>query len=305
MLGISVRQLEVFVAVASAGTVSAAAQRLFLTQPAVSMALAELERQLSAQLFDRDRGRLHLSPRGRELLPAAQEVIERIQEMQHQADHPIILTGELRVGASNTVGNYLVGDLLGPFVSRHPEVSLQVSVDNTEAITAGLLDHSLDIGCVEGPVNHHQLEALPWRDDALVVCAAATDPLAHQPALKTRHFKDAKWILREHGSAMRAQAELALSSLPQGKILLELGQVEAIKQAVIAGLGIACLPQAAVSESVSTGRLVVLHTPFLNLHRRLSLVLHKSRYRGVLIEAFVASLIPADPDTVNARSSIP
>src|SRR5690606_19543767 len=106
MLGISLKQLEVFVAVAAAGTVRAAAERLFVTQPAVSMALAELERQLEAKLFDRERGRLRLSPRGKEVLPMAQEVIERIQEMLSQAGaRPLVLTGELHVGASNTVGN--------------------------------------------------------------------------------------------------------------------------------------------------------------------------------------------------------
>lgn len=295
MLGISVKQLEVFVAIASTGTVRAAADRLFVTQPAVSMALAELERQLQVQLFDRERGRLRLSPHGKEVLPMAQEVIERIQEIQHHAGgHPLALTGELRVGASNTVGNYLVGDLLAPFITRHPLVSLQVSVENTHEIATGLLEHRIDVGCVEGPVNHAQLEVFAWRDDNLVVCASPAHPLAQQQGLKPRHFKDARWILREEGSAMRTQAEQAMSSLPSGKIVLELGQVEAIKQAVIAGLGIACLPNAAVLDAVAASRLAVLDTPFLNLHRRLSLVLHKSRYRGALIDAFVQSLM-ADP----------
>ncbi|NGM87517.1 LysR family transcriptional regulator [Parapusillimonas sp. SGNA-6] len=295
MLGISIRQLEVFVAIAATGTVRAAAERLFVTQPAVSMALAELERQLNGQLFDRERGRLHLSPRGKEALPMAQEILERLHELLRQSDDTsAALSGELRVGASNTVGNYLVGDLLGPFVARHPRVSLQVSVENTHAITSGLLEYRLDIGCVEGPVNHPQLDVMPWRDDALVVCAAASHPLALRTTLQARHFKDAKWILRERGSAMRALAEQAMTSLPPGQIVLELGQVEAIKQAVIAGLGIACLPLAAVTDSVAVGRMRVLHTPFLNLGRRLSLVLHKSRYRGALIDAFVQTLLCDD-----------
>src|SRR3546814_7971633 len=135
MIGISIRQLEVFVAIAAAGTVRAAAQRLFVTQPAVSMALSELERQLNAQLFDRERGRLHLSPRGKELLPMAQEIIERLHEMMRQTgEQPLALTGELRVGASNTIGNYLVGDLLGPFVALHPAVSLHRSEEHTSEL---------------------------------------------------------------------------------------------------------------------------------------------------------------------------
>jgi len=291
MIGISVRQIEVFVSIAATGTVRGAAERLSVTQPAVSMALAELERHLGSPLFDRERGRLYLSPRGKELLPMAQEVLERLQEMLRQSHGaPLTLTGNLRIGASNTIGNYLVGDLLRAFIQAHPQVALHVDVANTHAIAAGLLNHTLDVGAIEGPMNHPQLEIMPWRDDTLVVCAAPGHPLAGTPNLRASHFAGAHWILREPGSAMRTQAEQALGALPPGRIVLELGQVEAIKQAVIAGLGLACLPESAVIDPVANGRLVILPTPFLNLQRRLSLVLHKSRYRGALLEAFLQSL---------------
>lgn len=292
MIGISVRQLEVFVSIAASGTVRAAADQLCVTQPAVSMALSELERQLGTPVFDRERGRLHLNPRGKELLPLAQEIIERLHDLARQSQpSPQELTGHLRIGASNTIGNYLVGDLLGPFMRQHPLVALQVSVENTDAIAAGLIDHTLDVGAIEGPVNHPQLDVISWRDDALVVCAAPSHPLCGTNRLKPEHFQGVGWILRERGSAMRVQAEQALGKLPQSSVVLELGQVEAIKQAVMAGIGIACLPESAITDAVQNGRLRALHTPFLNMHRRLSLVLHKSRYRGALIDAFVASLL--------------
>ena len=293
MIPISVRQIEVFVNIAATGSARTTADRLCVSQPAVSMALAELERQLGVPLFERTRGRLQLSSRGKELLPHAQEVVERLQDMLRQAgDQTATLTGELRLGTSNTVGNYLVGELLSPFISEYSQVSLQVSVENTDAIITGLLEYRLDVGCVEGPVNHPQLDMLAWRDDALVVCAAPSHPLAQRPELTAQHFRAAKWILRERGSAMRVMSEQALASLPEGQVVLELGQVEAIKQAVIAGLGIACLPQAAARDAVAVGRLTILPTPFLDLRRRLSLVLHKARYRGALIDAFVHSVLP-------------
>ena len=110
MIGITARQLEAFVAIATTRSVRAAAEQLHLTQPAVSMTLAELERQLDTPLFDRERGRLHLNNRGRELLPMAQEILERMRDMQrHDTDGPAHMTGELRLGASNTVGNYQIG----------------------------------------------------------------------------------------------------------------------------------------------------------------------------------------------------
>ena len=291
MIGLSIRQIEVFVAVATTGGVRQAAEQLHLTQPAVSMALSELERQLGAALFDRERGRLRLNSRGIEQLPLAREILERLGDMQRsQRDAHGTLEGELRIGASNTVGNYLVGELLGPITAQHPSVALHLTVDNTRDITRMLLDHAVDIACVEGPVHHAQLETLPWRNDALVVCAAPTHPLAQRARLQPRDFADARWILRERGSATRSLTEQALTALPPGRILLELGQIEAIKQAVIAGLGIACLPHAATLDAVATGRLRVLRTPFLQLDRRLSILLHRSRYRGTLIEAFLQSL---------------
>jgi len=291
MLGLSIRQLEVFDAVATTGSVRRAAEQLHLTQPAISMALAELERQLGNPLFDRERGRLRLNTQGAELLPLAREILERLQDMQrHHPDAQETLSGALRIGASNTVGNYLVGELLGPIVAQHPMIALHLTVDNTRTIIDRLLNHTIDIACVEGPVHHARLETLPWRSDALVVCAAPSHPLARRPRLKAQDFADAPWILRERGSATRSLTEQALTALPPGRILLELGQIEAIKQAVIAGLGIACLPYAATLDAVATGRLQVLRTPFLSLDRRLSLVLHRSRYRGTLIEAFLHSL---------------
>src|SRR5699024_4225067 len=221
MINISPRQLEVFVAIASRGSVRAAAERLHLTQPAASMALAELERHLDTPLFAREHGRLRLNERGRELLPLAQEVLDRLQEVQRRAaGRPRQLSGELRIGASNTVGNYRVGELLGDFVPAHPQVAIHLRVDNTRAIAAAVRAHELEIGCVEGPVAGADMDVRPWRQDALVVCAPPNHPLAQRPRLRARDFAGARWILREQGSATRTQSERALASLPPGETVL-------------------------------------------------------------------------------------
>ncbi|MGB3268971.1 MAG: LysR substrate-binding domain-containing protein [Rhodanobacter sp.] len=290
MVNISPRQLDVFVQVAVLGSVRAAAERLHLTQPAASMALAEMERQLDAPVFDRQRGRLHLNARGRELLPLAQELLERHAEFGRRARADgAALAGELRIGASNTVGNYRVGELLGAFVRANPQVAIRLRVANTETIAAAMLDHGLDIGCVEGPVTHPQLEVRPWRDDLLVVCAPPDHPLARKRGLKPADFAGARWVLREPGSATRATSERVLSQLPPGETVLELDQIEAIKQVVVAGLGIACLPAVAITDAVAAGHLKALRTPFLDLRRKLSLLLHRQKYRGALLDAFLES----------------
>lgn len=291
MIGVSPRQLEVFVAIATGGTVRAAAEQLHLTQPAASMALAELERVLGSPLFDRTQRRLHINARGRHLLPLAQELLERMRELGQHAEHDdALLSGELRVGASNTVGNYLVGDLLGAFITAHPQVALKLHVDNSAAIVSGVLDYSLDIGCIEGPAAHPDLELLRWRDDKLCVCAPPSHPLAKRRRLRPEDFAGARWILREGGSATRGQTERALAALPAGETVLELDQSEAIKQAVIAGLGLALLPEVAVAHAQASGRLAVLRTPFLGLKRQLSLVLHRRKYRSALLREFLDSV---------------
>ncbi len=294
MINVSPRQLQVFVDTVAAGSLRGAAERLHLTQPAASMALAEMERLVGAPLFDRLRGRLRLNPRGRELLPLAQELLERHAEFARAAagaGGP--LAGELRIGTSNTVGNYRVGELLGDFVRAEPQVAVRLRVDNTGAIAAALLAHDLDAACVEGPVLDPELEVLPWREDALVVCAPPGHPLARRRRLAAADFAGAAWVIREPGSATRAQTEQVLARLPASGRRLELSQVEAIKQAVAAGLGIALLPEVAVRDAVDAGRLRALRTPFLKplLQRRLSLLLHRRRYRGALLEAFLRATI--------------
>lgn len=283
------RQLEIFVTLADLGQVTLTASVLSLTQPAVSMALAELEKQLGP-LFDRERGRLQLNLRGRECLPKAREILNRLDDLAAPVDDSGLLQGELRIGASNSVGNYMVGELLGEFVKRQPQVALQVKVANTHVISERLLGHEIDLACVEGPVHHPRLISRPWREDSLTVCAAPDHPLAKRSHLEAADFAGAAWVLREPGSATRHQSEQVLMHLPQGRVLLELGQIEGIKQAVMAGLGIACLPQAATLDAVATGRLRVLDTPFLSLSRRLSLVLPRTSYQGRLVDAFIDSL---------------
>lgn len=302
MINVSPRQLEVFAAIASGGSVRAAAAQLHLTQPAASMALAELERHLDTPLFAREKGRLRINERGRELLPLVQEVLDRLQEIQRRAaGQPRQLSGELRIGASNTVGNYRVGELLGGFVRAHPQVAVNLRVSNTSNIVDAVRAHELDVGCVEGAVAHADMQTWHWRNDALVVCTAPEHGLAQRSRLVAQDFADAHWILREQGSATRTQSERLLAGLPPGQIVLELGQIEAIKQAVSAGLGIACLPAVAVAEAVESGRLRVLNTPFLTLERKLSIVLARDKYRGALVQAFLATLdanaaqVPAEP----------
>jgi DNA-binding transcriptional LysR family regulator len=187
---------------------------------------------------------------------------------------------------------------LGDFVIAAPQVAVRLTVDNTERIVQAMLAHELDVGCVEGPVLPAELEWLHWRDDALLVCAPPSHPLALlQRPLRAEDFAGMAWVIREAGSATRGQTEQVLARLPPPGRRLELSQTEAIKQAVIAGLGVALLPAVAVQDALATQRLCALPVPFLAplLARQLSLLLHRGGYRAGLLEAFLRATIHGSP----------
>ena len=286
-MAITLRQLDIFAATAACGNLTRAAGRIGLSQSAASMALAELERQFSEPLFDRVGKRLVLNERGRALLPRAQEVLARVREIGDLFGGASgQLAGELRIGASSTIGNYLIPHLVGGLAGRHPQLKLQLDVVNTEQVIAGMSDFTYDIGFVEGPCRRPELEVIPWRGDELVVFAAAGHPLAGRRKLAPADLAAARWILRERGSGTREVFEAAVAGrLKDLNIFLELGHSEAIKQAVEAGLGIGCLSKLTLKRALAVGALVLLPTPFLDLSRTLSILVHRERYRTAVLRA--------------------
>lgn len=302
-MAITLRQLEIFSATAGSGNLTRAAEHIGLSQSAASMALAELERQFSEPVFDRVGKRLVLNERGRALLPLAQEVLARVREIGDRFGATgDSLAGELRIGASSTVGNYLIPRLLGELVQAHPELKLTLDVVNTGQVIAGMAVFRYDVGFIEGPCRHPELEVIPWRADALAVFAAAGHPLVGRRPVTAADLRAAPWILREPGSGSREVFEQAVvDRLGPLQVFLELGHSEAIKQAVEAGLGLGCLSVLTLERSLQAGALAILPTPFLDLSRTLSILVHRRKYRTSVLRAFLAfcrdalPVFPASP----------
>jgi DNA-binding transcriptional LysR family regulator len=279
MLRTTLRQIEVFVATARTGSVTQAAHAVGMTQSAASMALADFESQLGARLFDRIGKRLALNEDGRALYPKAVEMIERGQEMEqllHQQGRAV----NLRLGASSTIGNYLLPQLIGQFHASRPGSRIQLDVGNTQQVINAVLHFEIDVGFVEGPCLNADIEALFWRPDELAICVAPGHPLAQPGAASVETLREAAWILRERGSGTREVVEQLLTSqLGDIQLTMELGGTEAIKRAVESGMGISCLPTVALTGAVERGNLVAIATPFLRLTRVLHILLHKQKYR--------------------------
>lgn len=285
----TLRQLEVFVAVARHSNVTRAAAEVFLSQSAASMALAEMEKQLGGNLFDRKGKSLLVNERGRALLPRAQEVVSRVREIEELFGTEIgRLAGILKIGASSTIGNYLIPGIFGNFVQAHPEPRLTLEVGNTEQVIQDVKHFRVDLGFIEGFCHDQEIENILWREDRLVVFASPKHPIARQKDITPSDLAAVNWILRERGSGTREVFEAAISGkIPDLNLFLELGHTEAIKQAVEAGLGISCLSRLTIDRALQLGALVALPTPFLNLERRFSILLHKEKYRTEVLRTFL------------------
>jgi len=293
---LTLRQLLIFTAIADAGSTTAAGQRLALSQSATSGALNELENLLGAQLFDRVGKRLLLNDNGRSLLPQARALLDSAQDIEGQfgigsgaAGHDAMAT-RLRVGASTTIGNYLLPPLVASYLRTWPAAAVDVQIGNTREVAASVSRLEVDVGLIEGPCREAELRVVPWRDDDLVIVCAPTHPLVPNGAQRVplKALRQTRWLLREAGSGTREAVEQALLSHLHhldGEMLL--GSTEAIKQAAAEGLGLACLSLCAVQDLLTLGRLVVLETTLPRLTRRLYLVHHRRKRFSANLQRFV------------------
>jgi DNA-binding transcriptional LysR family regulator len=284
--GPTLRQLATFVAVARAGSTRAAAERVARSQSAASAALAELESTLGVALFDRVGRRLALNEQGRALLPRAVNLLEQAGEIRRlfaASD-----AGTLRLAASFTVGEYLLPPLIARWKQDHPDVRIRLDIANTRAVLDAVAGLAVDVGFIEGARTHPELDVTHWRDDELVVVAAASHPMAAR-RVDRAWLREAPWILREPGSGTREAADRWLvPGLGRFRIEMELGSNEAVKRAVASGQGVGLLSVHAVAEAIDAGLLVRLATPLPAMRRALAIVTHRERRPGKLLRDFLA-----------------
>ncbi len=284
----SFRQLEVFLAAAHHENITRAAESLAMSQSAASSALKELESQFDFQLFDRVGKRLQLNDLGRSLRPKVESLMEHGEELEALFQQRRTL-GEIKVGATMTIGNYIAVGLAAEFMEQHPETRVELVVVNMSTVAKKVLNFELDVGLLEGEIQHPDLDILPWREDELVVFAHPDHPLAKKTEVSEQDLIEAQWIVREPGSAMRQAFERSMHGiLPQLNIRLELQHIEAIKRAVEAQLGIGCLSNISLVEAFARGSLVPLNVPQRDWRRQFHVILHKQKYRSAVIERWLA-----------------
>lgn len=290
----TLRQLQIFLAVARFQNISKAAQCLHMSQSATSEALNTLEHSYEIELFDRVSNKLALNAVGQTVRKEAESLLAHCHSFEEVLKaHTEV--GHIKVGASFTIGNHLATRYLADYLAGYPEADVQLDIANTPEVVAKVLNYEVDIGMIEGEVQHRELELIPWRQDELVVFCAANHPLAGKKSLSTRDIKGAQWILREPDSGARQTFDKAMAGLlPDLNVYLEFKHNEAIKNAVESGLGIGCLSQIVLERNFATGDLVPLALPRRNMCRTFYFALPKKRYPIESVEFWMNTCKSAD-----------
>ena len=285
------RRLQVFHAVAKHLSFTKAAEALFMTQPAVTFQIRQLEEHFNTRLFDRAHGHISLTSAGMMTLDYAERILAlsgeldtRLKELSGQ------VAGPLLIGASTTIADFLLPQVLGEFKARFPAVLLRLFMANSEAVQSRVAERSLDLGFIEGDSHLHSLVSDVCCDDELQIVCAPTHPLAKQQSATPKSLTEHAYISREAGSGTREvidhyfqKNDVSPDSL---QVVMEVGSPEALKGLVATGLGFAIMSRASFAMEMRLGRLVQIQlSPPLNRH--FSVVYPKERFHSKLVNGFV------------------
>ena len=285
------RRLQVFHAVAKHLSFTKAAETLFMTQPAVTFQIRQLEEHFNTRLFDRSHGHISLTSAGvmtldyaERILALSSELDTRLKELTGQ------VAGPLLIGASTTIADFLLPQVLGEFKSRFPAVLPRLFMANSEAVQDRIAERTLDLGFIEGDSHLPTLATDVCCDDELRVVCAPSHPLVKLKSATPASLLEHAYISREPGSGTREVIDHYLQKngvAPDSlQVVMEVGSPEALKGLVATGLGFAIMSRATFVMEMRLGRLVQipLSPP---LKRQFSVVYPKERIHSRLVNAFV------------------
>jgi LysR family transcriptional regulator, low CO2-responsive transcriptional regulator len=273
------QKIRVFEAVVTHLSFSRAAQELSISQPGVTFHIKALEKEYGVELFERVGKRLYLTDSGRTLAG----YVQRLSLLEKEARVALeelkgLESGLLVVGASATIGIYLLPEVLGEFRKRHPGIKVSLRVGNKRHTVERLVDNELDFGLVAGPVVDPSLVAEPYLDDELVVIVSPTHRFVHELLVYPGELRRETFLVREPGSGTQELMDERLAQLGvEPADTMQLGSTEAIKQAVAANLGISVASRYTVEMELQSGRLHAANVPALKMQRRLLLLHHKDK----------------------------
>ncbi|MDP1652365.1 MAG: LysR family transcriptional regulator [Rhodocyclaceae bacterium] len=285
------RRLQVFHAVAKQLSFTKAAEVLFMTQPAVTFQIKQLEEHFNTRLFDRGHGRISLTPAGELVLVYAEKILGLSGEMDVRlAEMTGEIGGSLLVGASTTIAEFLLPRILGEFKSKYPNVRPRLVVGNSETIETRVAEHTLDIGFIESATHQPNLQTEACCEDEMQVICSPKFSLARLKEIMPQQLVDHPFVSREPGSGTREFTEMYLQKhgidVDHLVPVMELGSPLAVLEVVETGLGYAIASRSSVINSLRLGDLVSIPLK-PRLTRKLSMVYPKEKFRSRLVTAFV------------------
>jgi DNA-binding transcriptional LysR family regulator len=313
MLNFTLRQLQVFEKVASHLNYSRAAEELYLSQPAVSMQIKQLEGHVGLPLFEQMGKKIFLTEAGRELFHYSRSISQQLAEMEALFDEMKGLgQGKLTLSVVNTA-NYFTPQLLAKFCQQHPNINVILQVANRDAVLKQLADNSTDLAIMGRPPDGLDVSAESFMENPLVVIAAPDHSLASLKRVKFAQLAQEKFLSREPGSGTRGAMERIFAQHHiQPRIGMEMETNEAIKQAVQAGMGLGILSLHSIELELETKRLVVLNVEHFPLLRHWFVVHRSSKrlssaalaFKNFLLAGAEAHTRPKPKNNATARSAI-
>ena len=295
---ITLKQLAVFVSIYQTGSTSQASEQLHLSQSAVSSALGELEARLQMPLFERVGRRLNPHSNAQPVYVQAQAILSQALTLEHYHKHQ---AGQIHIGASTTIGNYVLPPLLAKLYKVLPNAHIDMTIANTQEVISDVEQLNIDIALVEGmprPNDSKVIEQRAWRTDTLMLFAKRDSQwlvgLADYDAneacyqLTTEQLAQLPLLVREAGSGTRQIIdEQLLQHLPNVEVIMAIQQSEAIKNMVSADIGIGCLSQHVIEPELAMGKLVQIKIDNIDLARTWWLVWHKARHQSPIWQSFI------------------
>lgn len=255
-----IEPLKVFKKVAEEKSFSKAAEDLYLSQPGVSLQIRNLEKEFGTKLIYRSSKHVELTPAGEILYQQASQIINLYTQVKEEINQiQRIVTGSLRIGASFTIGEYILPKLVGQTAAKYPNLDISVTIANTEEITQDLSQNRLDIGLLEGRVSATEFILEQFMEDEMVLIAPPGHPLAMVNVVTVKDMKNQIWILREAGSGTREFSNYFIRALNLDvQHSYVFSSNKGVKAAVVSGLGIALVSQLIVEKELSGGEVVVI-----------------------------------------------
>jgi LysR family transcriptional regulator, transcriptional activator of the cysJI operon len=295
----NLEHLKVFHLAATKKNFSETAKVLHLSQPSVSMQIQQLESQLDIKLFERTTKHMELTESGKVLFKYAEEILRLVGKAKKDiAMLAGSIHGNLQVGASLTIGEYLLPYLLGNFSREFPHIKLLLRTDNSNHIIQQVLDGEIQIGFIEAPITHPKIQQHAFLEDELVVIASTKEPhplIIDKDTITPGELFALPLILREPGSGTRQVMEESLKSSKldpeQLNVVLELGNTESIKAVVESGLGISIISASCIQKELQLGTLRKIKIQGIKLWRQFYLVYDVNKVLSSASEAFIQYIL--------------